>query len=85
MNLNEATAFVTGGSNGIGFAIAKRLIEAGARVAITGRDERRPVECWRAGLRQVNIRVMLWPSANGCCSAAIRSCVVPRGKGVGVT
>ncbi|OFW12615.1 MAG: short-chain dehydrogenase [Acidobacteria bacterium RIFCSPLOWO2_12_FULL_67_14] len=41
MNLNEATALVTGGSNGIGFAIAKRLIEAGAKVAITGRDEKR--------------------------------------------
>lgn len=41
MNLKGATALVTGGSNGIGLAIAKTLIEAGAKVAITGRDEKR--------------------------------------------
>jgi 3-oxoacyl-[acyl-carrier protein] reductase len=41
MNLKGATALVTGGSNGIGLAIAKRLRTAGAKVAITGRDERR--------------------------------------------
>lgn len=41
MNLNGATALVTGGSNGIGLAIAKALIGAGGKVAITGRDEKR--------------------------------------------
>src|SRR5712691_517084 len=30
---------VTGGSRGIGFAIAETLVEEGARVAICGRDE----------------------------------------------
>ncbi len=39
MNLNGATALVTGGSSGIGLAIAKALADAGARVAITGRDQ----------------------------------------------
>ena len=39
MNLSESTALVTGGSSGIGFAIAKALADAGTRVAITGRDE----------------------------------------------
>jgi 3-oxoacyl-[acyl-carrier protein] reductase len=41
MNLNNATALVTGGSSGIGLAIARTLVGAGARVAITGRDTAR--------------------------------------------
>jgi 3-oxoacyl-[acyl-carrier protein] reductase len=41
MNLKGATVMVSGGSNGIGLAIAKTLVHAGARVAITGRDEKR--------------------------------------------
>jgi len=43
MNLSGATALVTGGSSGIGFAIAKILTQAGAKVAITGRDRKRLV------------------------------------------
>jgi 3-oxoacyl-[acyl-carrier protein] reductase len=41
MNLKGATALVTGGSNGIGLAIAKTLIDGGCKVAVTGRDEKR--------------------------------------------
>src|SRR5262245_6288549 len=41
MNLKNATALVTGGSSGIGYSIAKVLIESGAKVAITGRDEKK--------------------------------------------
>jgi len=41
MNLKDATALVTGGSNGIGLAVARTLTEAGAKVAITGRDGKR--------------------------------------------
>jgi len=41
MNLKGATALVTGGSRGIGLAVARTLIEAGAKVAITGRDDKR--------------------------------------------
>ena len=48
MNLNGATAIVTGGSSGIGLAIAKTLTEAGAKVAITGRDEKRLAAASRA-------------------------------------
>jgi 3-oxoacyl-[acyl-carrier protein] reductase len=41
MNLQNATALVTGGGSGIGFAIAEALIASGTRVAITGRNEQR--------------------------------------------
>ena len=41
MNLKNATALVTGGSSGIGLAIAETLIAAGSKVAITGRHEGR--------------------------------------------
>src|ERR1041384_7389836 len=44
MDLRNATALVTGGSDGIGRAIAKALVDAGAKVAITGRDEKRLAE-----------------------------------------
>ena len=47
MNLKNATALVTGGSSGIGYATAKLLKEAGARVAITGRDKARLAETAR--------------------------------------
>jgi 3-oxoacyl-[acyl-carrier protein] reductase len=38
MNLKNAVALITGGSSGIGRAIAQSLAASGARVAITGRD-----------------------------------------------
>jgi 3-oxoacyl-[acyl-carrier protein] reductase len=44
MNLTNATALITGGSSGIGYAIAKTLVASGARVAITGRHRSRLVE-----------------------------------------
>jgi 3-oxoacyl-[acyl-carrier protein] reductase len=48
MELRGASVLVTGGSSGIGRAITKTLAEAGARVAITGRDEKRLAEAAQA-------------------------------------
>src|SRR4051812_27608681 len=39
-SLNGQAAIVTGGSRGIGLAVARALVAEGAHVAITGRDER---------------------------------------------
>ena len=40
MLINECKALITGGSKGIGFAIAAALKSGGAQVAITGRDQK---------------------------------------------
>ena len=48
MDLRGATALVTGGSSGIGRAIARSLVDAGTKVAVTGRDEKRLAETAQA-------------------------------------
>jgi 3-oxoacyl-[acyl-carrier protein] reductase len=48
MNLRNAAALITGGSSGIGRAIAQMLAASGARVAITGRDKRRLTDAAQA-------------------------------------
>jgi len=48
MKLKDARILVTGGSLGIGREAAKVLVEAGARVAITGRHEQRLHEAAKA-------------------------------------
>jgi len=47
MNLKNAVALITGGSSGIGRAVAQSFAASGARVAITGRDKVRLSETAR--------------------------------------
>ncbi len=47
MKLHNANILITGGTLGIGHATAKLLIESGANVAITGRDEKRTLKAAR--------------------------------------
>ena len=48
MDLKNAVVLITGGSSGIGRATAQVLAQAGARVAITGRDPERLAEAARS-------------------------------------
>jgi len=51
VDLSDETAIVTGSTAGIGFAIAKGLAEAGARVVVNGRNQA-GVDATVAALRQ---------------------------------
>jgi 3-oxoacyl-[acyl-carrier protein] reductase len=48
MELKQAVVLITGGTSGIGRATAQVLAQAGARVAITGRDPKRVAETARS-------------------------------------
>src|SRR5262245_30770617 len=41
LGLSGKTALITGGTSGIGLAVARRLLDEGSRVAICGRDRKK--------------------------------------------
>ncbi len=63
MTLRGNKAIVTGGSRGIGFAIARRLLEAGAQAVITGRDMKRLEEA-AAKMHPFKPHIMEWDATD---------------------
>ena len=61
-DLTGTTALVTGSSRGIGFALAKGLLQAGARVVIHGRD-----------VDQVKATAPIWPTRPAARPGSARS------------
>ncbi|GAB3252068.1 SDR family oxidoreductase [Kineosporia babensis] len=57
LELAQKVVLVTGGSDGLGAALAGRLLEEGARVAICGRDADR-LESTRAALAEISPEVL---------------------------
>jgi 2-deoxy-D-gluconate 3-dehydrogenase len=47
-DLNGKTALVTGGNGGIGLGMAQGLVQAGAKVAIAGRDKAKNAQAAKA-------------------------------------
>ena len=72
--MDGRVALVTGGSRGIGLAVAGRLAEAGARVMITSRKAD-ALEAAAAGLRTQGAEVA-WFAANAGDPDAAQACVV---------
>lgn len=61
--LEGKVALVTGGSKGIGLAITKRLLQDGAKVIITGRNENQLSKTVR-DLNSENIKSIVWDISN---------------------
>ena len=57
-------AVITGGSSGIGLATAKRFVEEGAHVVITGRREKELKEA--AAFIKRNVTTVVAPEFRGC-------------------
>lgn len=61
----EVRVLVTGGSKGIGFAIAKKFLSQGATVLITGRDKKNLEEArLMCPVNQENLYLMEWDISN---------------------
>ena len=75
MRLQGKRALITGGTSGIGRAIAAAFVHAGARVVIAGRDQARG----EAVALQAGWGISLWADK----TAADPACLAPRAQPAG--
>jgi len=57
--LNDKSILVTGGGSGIGLAIAKKCLSAGADVIITGRNENK-LKVAAEKINNPHLKIMVW-------------------------
>jgi 2-deoxy-D-gluconate 3-dehydrogenase len=76
-DLKGKTALVTGGNGGIGLGMARALVEAGARIAIAGRDEKKNAAA-AAELDALAIKVNLRDEK--ACRAAVDEAALKLGR-----
>ena len=61
--LEGKVVLITGGSSGFGFAMAKRFLECGAKVIITGRNQSK-LDTAVNTLNSVNVKPLIWDISN---------------------
>lgn len=64
--LSGKRVLITGGGRGIGLSIAKKFLDEGAVVCITGRDEKNLIEV-AASTQNPSLRYLVWDQANTSC------------------
>jgi 3-oxoacyl-[acyl-carrier protein] reductase len=73
--LTGQSVLVTGGSSGIGLAIAKKCIAEGAEVVITGRNEEK-LKLAKEEVNSDRLKVMVWDHGNiVICKEKLQECI----------
>jgi hypothetical protein len=78
LDIAGSTSLVTGGSAGVGLALARRLVQFGAQVAITGRDPARLAEAAGSIAAPQKLMTIAWDVADTARASEVLDSVVAR-------